>query len=388
MARSKPHTVIVAAKRTPIGKRNGVFKNFKAHELGGMLIKSVLDFNKHPVDEVIMGNMIQVSAEPDGKVRPRPNPAQEACIHAGYGSLNARTVGRACSSALQAVIDGDRAIRSGDCLNVLAGGMESMSNFSKEFMGLVLSDPKDLTPIPMAEDFLHGFTTAQAGEYCAEICNIGRKEQDDWTIESYRRARMAQANGVFDTQIVPISGITVDEEPTLPITEEMIRTADPIPGLETITKYTAAKNADGAVILWLMNPATSRQQGLKPLAQIISHDSSQTMNNDTRLFTVEPAQAIKMALAKTGLKLSDMDILEINAPFAAVVRNAIHTLKIPEDVVNIYGDSIAFGHPVGASGAILPVRAIHALHATCSRYAMICLCHALGGALAMVIKRM
>ena len=185
MARSKSNTVIVYAKRIPIGKRNGILKNFKAHDLGATLIKSAMDESRFAViDEVIMGNMIQVSAEANDGVRPRSNPAQEACIRAGYGVLRAHTVGRACSSALQAVMDGDRAIRSGDCLSVLAGGMESMSNFFKEFIGLVLSDPRDLSPITQVESFLHGFSTAQAGEWCATIGNISRQDQNDWAIKS------------------------------------------------------------------------------------------------------------------------------------------------------------------------------------------------------------
>lgn len=389
MARSKSNTVIIEAKRTPIGKRNGVFKSIKAHELGGALIKSVLDARGHQIDEVIMGNMIGVSADAEHGIRPRQNPAMEACIKGGYGFIHGWTLGDACSSALKSVMIGDRSIRSGDCTSILAGGMESMSGLPKEWLAMVLKDPDDLFPLHPTDYFSHGFSTLEAGEWCAKYCGISSKDQNYWTSKSYLRARKAQADGVFNTQIVPINGITLDEEPTLPITEDMILNTAPILKPDgTITYYSASKNADGAAVTWLMDPLTAKKRGFKPLAEIISQAASQTIYRDTRQFTVEPSQAIRLALRKVDLSLSDMDIIEINAPFASVIVHAIRELGLPENKVNIYGDSIAFGHPIGASGAILLVRAIYALHATGGRYAIICLCHALGGATAMVIRRM
>lgn len=376
LKRRPERSVIVRALRTPIGKRNGMFKGFTAYELGAEVIYDILIGAPMMPEEVIMGNMISIGHFGGSNLHVRQNPAKEAVISSGYRFLNAQTVNKACSSGLKAVMLADEMIRSGDAICVLAGGMESMSGFSGEFMYSALQD--SFQRYPMYE----------AGDWCAINYGISREEQDNWALESYRRATAAQRALVFNEQLIGV-GLgnlpRVDEIPLAPPTEEMVHSEKALYERGTITKWNASKNADGAAACILLPERLSQKYGIKPLTRIISHASVSTYG-DTREFTIMPAQAIEMAVKKAGLTLDHIGLFEINAAFACVVLYACRTLNLSFESVNVFGDAISMGHPVGASGAILLVKAVYGLKFLNRRYAVIAICNALGEATAMVIE--
>lgn len=367
--------MIVRALRTPIGKRNGMLKNFAAHELGGKVIWDILIGAPMMPQEVIMGNMIAVGQFGDGDIHIRQNPAKEAVIWSGYRFLKSQTVNKACSSGLKAVMLADQMIRSGDASCVLAGGMERMSGFSKE---LVLSALKDsFQRYPMFE----------AGDWCATNFEISREEQDAWALESYRRARSAQQDGIFTEQMIRTGELPKreDEEPLFAPSRAAVAEAKPFHEWGSVTAHNASKNADGAAGCILISERICRRQRIQSLARIISHVSVST-HGDTREFAIMPVEAVRLAVRQAGLSLDQISVFEINAAFASVVLYALRELNLNPNFVNRWGDAISMGHPVGATGAILLVKAVHGLRLLGGQYAVIVLCNALGEATAMVVE--
>ena len=376
MSKSKKRqTVIVSARRTPIGKWEGRLRNSSTHELGSSVISAATGpFNLLP-KEILMGNVIPVSQSSEERsLRLRQNPAKEASTTAGLGFINATTINKVCSSGLKSVMLADQIIRSGDHDCILAGGVEKMSGLPREFVFSAL------------QDSLGKYSMFEAGDWCAKRHDISREAQDDWAIESYNRARNARWADVFRKQMVRVDGCEIFDEISLDVPEETkIRTAKPFQQNGTVTKYNASKNADGAAACLLMKKSKAEKLGIKPLAAIISH-SSVACNGDTRRFTEMPPRAIAATLEKAGLKIEDISLFEINAAFASVLIFSARTLNIPLNRLNIWGDAISLGHPLGATGAILLVKAIHGLKKINGQYGVVSLCNALGEATAMVVE--
>lgn len=386
MVLSKPeHSVIVAAKRTPIGKQNGMLKNFHSHELGARVVKSILGARvvENPMtgiqiipSEAYIGTMIVAYMHREtNRVLARQNPAKETVIEADCGFINAQTVCKACSSASVAIADADDRIRAGGGPSILAGGIETMSGFPPEIIDSVLRDR-------FSRELM-----LNAAAWCAEKFKISREEQDTWAIRSFQRAQKAQADGVFKTQIVPIGGLDYDEGPLRPVDEAKIRGLLHIPGCPTITAANSCGNGDGAALCLLMNEGVCKTHGILPLARILGH-ASRSEGSDGKRFTVAQVPAIKAALDTVGLSLTDIDLFEIHTPFAVIGIYTTRELGIPLEKVNIHGDTIAFGHPVGATGAINVVKAVHTLIELNLRYAVISTCNTLGEAIALVIKNL
>ena len=366
MVRSKNHSLIVAAKRTPILRIKKKWNNVSTIDLGATVIGGLLQGKVPEPDQVIMGTF----ANP----REFLNPAKEACATAGFEHLSAFTVNKVCSSGLLSVIIGDAFIKSGAADCVIAGGMENLLSLSDEEMLPLLRDPHT------------NEMTWHAGDWCAKTYSISRKDQDDWAVESYKRARESYKRFAFADEIVLFREQGLDEEPFRKMDEGMIRGAELIDGCETITALNSSKNAGGAAAVMMANEKTCEKYGLIPLARVLS-SSSFAFGGDRKKFTIAPPFAIREAVKKARLNLKDIDLYFINTAFSSVTLRASRELKVPLEKININGDAISFGHPIGASGAKLLVEAVWALKNLNKQYAAVSLCNAPAEATAIVIEK-
>lgn len=365
---------IVAAKRTPMLRIKKKWNTVHASDLGAKIIASLVKWTDIKPDKVIMGNYAGAEYR-NGALHLTQHPAKEACTKAGLRELDAFTVNRVCSSGLLSVMLGDMMISSGNANSVLAGGMEAMLSFPDEIATELLCDP---------------FTremTWDAGEWCASQYNIGRREQDDWAWQSYSRASIAEKEPEISKTLIPFQGTILDEEPKREITEEMIRNAEPIKKGGTITALNSSKHSSAAAGVILMNRKEMRARKIKPLAKILGH-ATYAIPGEGREFPIAPVPAINLALKRSGLSISDIDLFEINAAFAPVVIYNMRALKLHSSRVNIKGDAISYGHPLGATGSILLVKLVDMLIELGLHYGVVSLCNAQGEATAMVIKNM
>ena len=253
MARSKHHTLIVAAKRTPILRIKKKWGNVSAMELGAAVIHNLLADDMPKPDQVIMGNY----ANP----REALNPAKAACDLAGFDYLNAFTVNKVCSSGLLSIILGNAMIKSGDADLIIAGGMENLLGFPEEKIQELLRDPNT------------GEMTWHAGDWCANGYGISRFMQDSWAMESYSRAWHAFALNDFHSEIIPFQGLEHDEEPFRGVNEDDIRNAELFEGCKTITAMNSSKNSGGAAGVVLASEAYAKRYSLMPLARILGTSS-------------------------------------------------------------------------------------------------------------------
>lgn len=367
MARSKKHTLIVAAKRTPVLRIKKKWDTASAVDLGSAVIKDLLEEKPWSPNQIIMGNY----ASP----REKFNPAKAASIEAGYGGISAVTVNKVCSSGLFSTILGNTLIKSGESECVLTGGMENLLACSHDTMQSLLQDP------------ITGEMTWHAGDWCALTYGINRYAQDSWAMKSYSRAGHASVNNNFEQEILPFHGLEYDEEPFRGVNEDEIRNADLFEGCRTITAMNSSKNSGGAAGVILTSEAYADKYSIKPLAKILG-TSCVAMGGESRRFTIAPPFAIREAVAKAGLKFKNIDLYFINTAFGSVTLHASRELDISLDKINIQGDAISFGHPIGATGAKLLVEAVWALKNRGQRYAVVSLCNAPAEATAMVIERL
>lgn len=367
MARLKNHALIVAARRTPVLRIKKKWGTVSAVDLGVAVIKDLLTEKPWCPNHIIMGNY----ASP----REKFNPAKAASTKAGYEGISAVTVNKVCSSGLFSVILGNALIKSGDSDCVLAGGMENLLACSYDTMQSLLRDP------------VSGDMTWHAGDWCAEQYGISRYMQDSWALESYARAKRAFMFNNFQDEILSFQGLETDEEPFRNVNEDDIRNAELFAGCKTITAMNSSKNSGGAAGLILTSESYAKKHSIMPLARILG-TSSVAMGRESRRFTIAPPLAIRQAVEKSKLKLKDIGFYFINSAFASVTLHASSELDIPLDRINIQGDAISIGHPIGATGAKLLVEAVWALQHYHRRYAVISLCNAPAEATAMVIEQL
>lgn len=362
------HTLIVGAKRTPIVRICKRWNSVSAIDFGARVIGELL--YREPTkaltpDQVIMGTL--------AKPREYLNPAKEACARADFSDLNAFTVNKVCSSGLLSVMLGNALIKSGEADCVVAGGMENLLNLPESTMMSLLQDPRT------------NEMTWHAGNWCSTTYGISRRDQDDWAVESYRKAIEAYRRDCFTNELVSFRSQEFDEEPFRKLDENMIRNAELIPGCTTITALNSSKNAGGAAAVMLTNKTTADKYTLRPLVQILS-SASVALGGEMKNFTIAPPFAIRKALERAELGVKDIDLYFINTAFGSVTLHASRELGIPLTKININGDAVSFGHPIGATGAKLLVEAVWALKNLGLRYAVISLCNAPAEATAMVIE--
>jgi acetyl-CoA C-acetyltransferase len=355
-------SVIVAGARTPIGKFGGAFKDVPAVTLGGHAIRAALErsgVEGKDVDYVIMGQVLQAGA---GQIT-----ARQAAIEGGVPQeVPAITINKVCLSGLNAIALADQLIRAGEVEVVVAGGMESMSEapylVPKARFGARMGNAE------MVDSMVHDglwstFTKQHMGESSDEVnreLEIGRDEQDEWSVRSHRRAQQAWDKGMMTAEVVAVTLPQRRGEPVRVERDEGIRADVTLEALArlpaafkkdgTITAGNSSQISDGAAAVVVMSKERAAKLGLEPLAEIVSHGMS--AERYAWLHTV-PALALTAALNKAGLETSDLDLIEINEAFAAVALNSTRMLRLDEDRVNVNGGAVALGHPIGASGARL-----------------------------------
>jgi acetyl-CoA C-acetyltransferase len=393
---SATDVVIVAAARTPQGRLKGQLAPLTAVQLGAAAISGALERGGIPadaVDAVLVGQVLQAGAG--------QNAARQAAIAAGIGwDVHAATVNKVCLSGLTAIIDASRMLRLGDATVVVAAGMESMTRAPHLLMnsrdGYAYGSVEVLDH--MAYDGLTDAYDRESMGASTERANaryeVTREAQDAVAARSHRRAAAARAAGLFDAEIVPVSIPQRKGEPVVVTADEGIRPETTVEILGklrpafaeggSITAGNASPISDGASAVVLTTRAVAELRGWDVLAVIGA--SGQVAGPDNSLHA-QPAHAIARALEKQGIAASDLDHVEINEAFGAVVARSQSELGLSDDVVNPHGGGIAIGHPVGASGNRLVVHAVHELVRRGSGTAAVALCGGGGQGDALILTR-
>ena len=388
-------TVIVYAGRTPIGKLSGAFASTPAPHLGATLVKDCLKktgIAPESIDEIIMGQVLTAGV---GQA-----PARQTAIYGGLPkSVCATTINRVCGSGLKSVMLADQAIRLGDAKIVLAGGQENMTMAPHLIPGTRAGfkfgsvEMKDHMQFDGLWDPYNNVAMGNCGEECAKKYNFSREEQDNFAIASFEKARAAMEQKIFEKEIVPVEvagrkGTTVVTTDEGPMGSDLAKLRDLRPAFDkagTITAGNASSINDGAALLMLTDSATAASKGLKPIAKIIGQASHA---QEPTWFTTAPIACIEKVLKKTSLKISDIDLFEINEAFAVVTMAAIKDLGIPNEKVNVYGGAVALGHPIGASGARVLVTLLNALRQKGKKRGLATLCIGGGEASAVIVEIM
>jgi len=386
--------VITHAKRTPVGSFNGSLSSFTAPQLGSIVIKSLLEESKINIsfiDEVIMGNVLTAGL---GQA-----PARQAALYTGLPEkTECLTINKMCGSGLKSIMIAHQAIKCGDAEIIIAGGQESMSNAPYVLQNvrngyrLGNSVIYDTILLDGLTDVYNNIHMGNCAEACARDFKFTREELDEYAVQSYQRALTAQKEGKFDDEITGVtiksktgeSIVTKDEEP------EKVK-FDKIPMLKpafdkngVVTVANASKINDGAAAVLIMSEEKAKELGYKPLVEIVAQSSAAKAPIE---FTTAPADAINKVLAKTGMKISDIDLFEINEAFAVVSLAVNKLLGLSTENVNVNGGAIALGHPIGASGARIMTTLLHEMKRRNSKYGLAALCIGGGEASAVIVKR-
>jgi acetyl-CoA C-acetyltransferase len=388
-------TVISSIARTPIGKFRGGFTPLTAMDLGGFAIAAALQragLVGDQIDEVLFGHVIQTG---QGQVTSR-----QAAFKGGIPmTVPSTTIDKACLSGTATIADADMHIRAGESRIVMTGGMESMTNaphilsgarFGYGYGGTELVDSLNQDGLICAFDnVLMGQST---DGHNADL-GIGRAEQDEWAAASHDRAIAATESGAFAEEIVAVEVPQRRGEPILIENDEGMRpgtTAESLGNLRaaflddgTVTAGNASQISDGAAALVVADRDTAETMRMPILAEILAY--GQTAGPDTSL-QAQPANAIRIALAKAGLEVSDLDLVEINEAFAAVALYSANLLGLSHDRVNVNGGAVALGHPLGASGARIVVTLVAALRARGGGIGAAALCGGGGQGDALIVK--
>lgn len=386
--------VIVSVARTPIGSMGGSLSSLSATKLGAIAVKAAVErsgVKPELIQEVFMGNVLSANV---GQA-----PATQAVKFAGLPFIPATSVNKVCASGTKAIMLAAQSIMNGDNDIVVAGGMESMSNapyyLDKARQGYRLGNQQVVDGLIKDGlwDVYNDYHMGSAAELCASECNITREDQDNFAIESYKRALAAQEKGLFKNEIVPVEiegkgGVVVISEDEEPKAVKF----DKIPGLRpvfkkegTVTAANASSINDGAAAVVLMSADKAKELGIKPLARIISFADAQQA---PEWFTTAPAKAIPRALAKANIDIKSVDAFEINEAFAVVSVANNRELAIDPAKVNINGGAVALGHPIGMSGARIVVTLMSVLQQQKGKIGVAGICNGGGGASAIVIENL
>jgi len=389
--------VILSGVRTAIGDYGGSLKDIPPSELGAKVVREAVSRAKvdpKDIGQCMFGNVIHTEAKDMYLSR-------VAALNGGLpAESGALTVNRLCGSGMQAIVSASQSILLGDVDAAVAGGAESMSrgayaNVTQRW-GARMGDAKDIDMMVGALtdpfDTIHMGVTA---ENVANKCGISRADQDAFAVESHKRAANAIAKGYFKDQILPIE-LKSKKGPIQFDTDEHVRADVTTEGLGklravfakengTVTAGNASGINDAAAAVVLMEKSVAAKKGLKPMARLVSYGHAGV---DPKIMGLGPVSAVKSALAKAGLKLEQMDVIESNEAFAAQALGVSKELGMDAAKVNPNGGAVALGHPIGATGCILTVKAMYELHRTGGRYGLITMCIGGGQGIAAIIERM
>jgi acetyl-CoA C-acetyltransferase len=389
--------VILSGVRTAIGSYGGSLKDIPPSELGARVVREAVSRAKVDPAEIgqcVIGSVIHTEAK-DMYI------SRVVAVNGGlpHGS-GAFTVNRLCGSGMQAIVSAAQTILLGDTDAAIGGGTESMSravyaNLTQRW-GARMGDNK--TVDMMVGALTDPFDTIHMGitaENVANKCGITREQQDAFAVESHRRAVAARNAGHFKSQILPIE-LKSKKGPTHFDTDEHMREDATLEGMAklkaafvkengTVTAGNASGINDAAAAVVLMEAGVAEKKGLKPMARLVSYGHA---GIDPKIMGLGPVTAVKSALHKAGLKISDIDVIESNEAFAAQAMGVSKELGLDPAKVNPNGGAVALGHPIGATGAILTIKCMNELHRTNKRYGLITMCIGGGQGIAAVIERL
>jgi 3-oxoadipyl-CoA thiolase len=396
------NAVVVDAVRTPIGRHAGALSGVRPDDLAAAVLKALVErtgISSNRMDDVILGCANQAGED-------NRNVARLALLLAGFPvEVPGQTVNRLCGSGMQAIVSAAHAIRcnEGDC--IIAGGAESMSRSPWVMLKPFESFPR---VAPAISDTTIGwrFTnprmptnwTISLGETAEEVAlryGISRESQDEFALESQRRAAAAINEGKFRDEIVPVvvpaqrgmeRRIDMDEHPRPDVTLELLRNMKPAFRKEggTVTAGSSSGINDGAAAVLLMEESAARASGVKPLARVVS---SAAAGVSPEIMGTGPVPAARKALARAGLTVDAIDLVELNEAFASQTIACIQDLRLDSARVNVNGGAIALGHPLGASGARIVGSLAHEMKRRGARYGLAAMCIGVGQGMAMVLER-
>ena len=388
--------VIVSAVRTPVGKFLGALKSFKATELGAIAVREAVKrsgVRPEDVDEVIMGCVIQAGLG--------QNPARQAALHGGVpDTVSAVTVNKVCGSGLKAIMMAAQGVQLGDTEIVVAGGMESMSNapylMTKAREGYrlghgTLVDSVINDGLWCAFDDQHMGLT---GEVVAERFQVSRAEQDEYAVNSHRKASAAITTGRFRDEIVPVEIKQRKGPPLIFDTDEPVRADTSVESLGklkpafkdggTVTAGNAPGMNDGASALVVTSSERAKALGVEPLARIVGQSTS---GGEPKLVMMAPVEAIKKLLIKIGWSLNDVDLIELNEAFAVQAVAITRELNLDPEKINVNGGAVALGHAIGQSGSRILTTMLHEMRRRDVHRGIAALCLGGGNAVAMAVER-
>ncbi|RLQ97329.1 thiolase family protein [Falsibacillus albus] len=345
--------VIVAGKRTPIGKVGGILKEFEPQDLAAPLIQAIVKETNLPMDEiddVILGNT----------VGPGGNLARLSSLTAGLPvDIPGMTIDRQCGSGLEAVISACRLVQAGAGEIYLAGGVESVSlaPWKMKKAKSPYAAPTLFTRARFSPDFIGDPDMGVAAENVAEKYQISRGEQDRFAFNSHQKALKAQDAGRFEEEIVPLKGIEMDECPRRDTSLDKLGQLAPVFVADgSVTAGNSCPINDGAALVLVMSEKKAESLGIRGVMQFVD---STVSGVDPNILGIGPVPAVQRLLSKVKMPIDQIDLIEFNEAFASQVLASIQELQIDENKVNIGGGAIALGHPYGASGAILVTRLLH-----------------------------
>jgi 3-oxoadipyl-CoA thiolase len=388
-----PEAVVLAAVRTPVGRYGGALAGERPDDLGALAIRAAVERSGVPageIEDVYFGCANQAGED-------NRNVARMAALLAGLPQEVAGvTVNRLCASGLSAVVEACHAIRAGSGDLFVAGGVESMSRapfvFGKAERGFPRGDVTayDTTlgwrfPNPRLAEMFPLESMGETGENVAERWEVSREDQDAFALESQRRWAAADAAGRFADELVPVGDVARDEHPRPDTSAEKLAALKPAFRPEgTVTAGNSSGLNDGAAALVVASEERARELGAEPLGRFLA---SAVAGVDPRVMGIGPIPAVRKVLARAGIEIGDLDLVELNEAFASQSLQVIRELGLDPGRVNVNGGAIALGHPLGMSGARLVVSLLHELRRRGGRYGLATLCVGVGQGQAAVFER-
>jgi acetyl-CoA C-acetyltransferase len=388
--------VVITAVRTPVGKFLGALKSLKATELGAIVVREAVKragVSPEDVDEVIMGCVIQAGLG--------QNPARQAALHGGLpNTVSAVTVNKVCGSGLKAIMMAAQGVQLGDTEVVVAGGMESMSNApylmpkAREGYRLgngTLVDSAVNDGLWCAFDDQHMGCT---GEVVSERFHVSRQEQDEYSLNSHRKASVAIKSGKFRDEIIPVEIRQRKGPPVVFDTDEPVREDTSLESLGklkpafkeggTVTAGNASGLNDGASAVVVTSTERAKSLGIEPMARIVGQATS---GIEPKLVMMAPVEAIKKLLKKTGWSLKDVDLIELNEAFAVQAVAITRELNLDPEKLNVNGGAVALGHAIGQSGSRILTTMLYEMKRRDAHRGIAALCLGGGNAVAMAVER-
>lgn len=386
---------ILSARRTPIGTFQGGFSSLPAPRLGAAAISAALKdarVQAADIEECIMGEVLTAGV---GQA-----PARQAALYAGLpNSVPCMTVNKVCGSGLKSVMLGADSIRLGQASLLVAGGQENMTlaphlleNSRAGFRMGNISATDSMIKDGLWDPYSN-FHMGNAAELAVKEYKYSRQAQDEFAVESYKRAQGAIKDGLFKAEItaVEVAGkgapqvFDMDEEPGKARFDKIPELRPAFDKDGTITAANASKINDGGAAVIMASEAAIKDKGLKPIARVVAYAS---FAHEPKWFTTAPVTAIQRALGLAKMKPEDIDLYEINEAFSVVTMHTMKELSLPFDKVNVNGGAVALGHPIGASGTRLLTTLIHALGQRKKQFGLATLCVGGGEGVALIVERM